>query len=355
MIPSTDRQTWNGLFYLRAAFCVAIVAWHCSVLGTSSVFNPAAFPSHIVEASDVIYLYFCLLGSPMFFLISFFLAAGRRGEKGLAIARIGWLFWLCMFWLTLWTLCRGGFGALGLRYHPSAVWPDIHSLLWHVVTGGSGPYYYFFSLLGLTCVCFAAVRLPRGLVWSLLAASVAAVGLVPLAVARWQSWAWMDAYWMPLNFVPYVFIGILSRDYIDRHPRSSSSPRFTIALLPIFLLFVGLAISEWWYLPHGNNFAHNITAIPMYTRLSVVVGTTAFFFLSFLVTDPPPPWIRFVSDNSLGIYCIHVLLLWFCHIDLLAIGPLRRIPAGAFAFLAVLPLSLLGTVLLRRALGKRLV
>lgn len=342
---SVRRRYYYGFDYLRAIMSLAVVAWHIHLFGISSLFDKSGFTHHAITLSDVINFQLLLLAVPVFFLISLFLFFDHykthdRYFKN-RIKKIAGLygFWLGIFFL-FYAWCYGFVPLL-----PS----DGKNLLMKIISGWSTLYYFFFSLFVMTCLARVVVSWPRYLLWLLLVLSLislwGAAFLVKIGVAP----NYLVAYWNPLNFVPYVFIARLLSGTTDKD-------LFTLFSLPFFLLLLGFVFAacfEWQWMINCNNFSYNDCALPSYTRVSLVLGAFIIFRLSWFIRRRPNRLIRFLSDYSLGLYCLHgyVSLLVYETI----FKTLEGHGAPFIAFIIIVPVSLAVAVVLRRLVGRRLI
>jgi hypothetical protein len=95
---------------------------------------------------------------------------------------------------------------------------------------------------------------------------------------------------------------------------------------------------------HGFDYLRAVMlAISPYTRISVVAGATLLFCLSFFIKGPPDSGIRFLSNYSLGLYCLHGFASIF-YIKLM--GRPDDFPGKFLEFLVVMAASLLTAVAL---------
>ena len=77
----------------------------------------------------------------------------------------------------------------------------------------------------------------------------------------------------------------------------------------MFCAFGAAAILEMAWLPDAHLSAAAGYALPPYTRISVVIGASAVFFLFFPLRRKPPKIIATMSDYSLGLYCLHLFVI----------------------------------------------
>lgn len=336
---------YYGFDYLRAFMSLAVVAWHLQVFGISALFDKNEFLRHAISFSDIINFHLLLLAVPVFFLISLFLFFDHyKTHDRYFKNRIKKISGLYGFWLGLFLLFYAW------RYGFVSLLPtDGKDLLVKITSGWSTLYYFFFSLLLMTCLARIVARMRRSIVWLLLVISLASLWGAAFLVKIGAAPNYLVAYWNPLNFVPYVFIARLWADNADKH-------LCPLRALPFFLLSVGFvfaAFFEWQWMINSNNFQYNGSALPAYTRVSLVLAAVIVFCWSFLLRHRPNRLIRFLSDYSLGLYCLHgyVSLLVYDKIVKMTNKPFSSI----IAFISIILISLAVAVGLRRLLGRRLV
>jgi peptidoglycan/LPS O-acetylase OafA/YrhL len=324
---------------------LAVVAWHIHLFGISTLFDKRLFSHHAITFSDIMNFQFLLLAVPVFFLISLFLFFDHyKTHDGYFKNRIKRIACLYGFWLGLFFLFYVW------RYGFSPLLPtDGKNLLMKITSGWSTLYYFFFSLLIVTCLARMVVLVPRYVVWLLFILSLLSLWGVAFLVKIGVAPNYLVAYWNPLNFVPYVFIARLFSGIADQDLFNFSFLSFSLLLLG----FVFAACFEWQWMICGQHFQYNDCALPAYTRVSLVLGAILVFRLSWFIHRRPNRLIRFLSDYSLGIYCLHgyASLLVYKRI----VSTLGSHGAPLIAFLLIVSLSLAAAVFLRRLLGRRLI
>lgn len=343
--PQADRlprQFYAGFDYLRAGMALAVIAWHLRIFGKSDLFDINRFANNRAEISDIITLYVLLLAVPIFFLISFYLFFEKAKTFRYFLDRLERLSYLYLFWVGLWIIFEGGF---------SYVSSNVHDLPRFFMRGGNSIFYYFFSLILLTCVAYLTTYLPRYALWLFLGVSVGVLGGMPL-IAQYS--INLVAYWNPLNFLPYVFIAALASAYIKHQSDHLFSRRRQILFGVLTILFIVICVSEWKWGLHSHNFKYDDMALPQYTRLSAMAGASILFLLSFSIRRSPGQPFKFFSDYSLGIYCLHPFVMVVYE------RLVKYLPTVPFAytitqFLVVVAVSATGAFLLRRAFSRGLI
>ncbi len=299
---SLGKRFYPGFDYLRVVLSVAVVAWHVRLFGKSDIFDELRFLDHHFAVSDFVNFHILLLAVPAFMLMALFLFVEKvqaRG-RGYFVERVKRLVFLYLLWSSI----------------AIVWWRDIEiarTLAWDwkyvmsvVATGGFSIFYFFFSLILVTLASYIAIKFPRYLLYVLLIASSFLLWVMPLVVAETHSYPYLVAYWNPLNFIPYAFVAVLASSYV-RSP--GFEKRLANLIVFLSLAFVLSSVIEWHLLVHADNFPGNGFAMPAYTRISVVVGASLLFFLSFYLHRPPNVLVRFLSDCSLGLYCVHPFIL----------------------------------------------
>jgi len=343
--PISTHPYHYGFDYLRAFMSLAVVAWHRHLFGMSALFNKNEFSRQAIALSDIINFHFLMLPVPVFFLISIFLFFEHYAEGkhyfSLRIRRIACLYG---FWLGLAFLLHG------YRYGFSPLLPSSGpDLLMRILSGWSTLYYFFPSLLIMTCIAMLVVHCQRIIVWLLLVISLLSLWGVSLLVRIGVVPQVMVAFWNPLNFVPYVFIARLLSDKTNQISKDFFPIPFLFLLSGVFFT----ACVEWKYLQSINNFQFNYCYLPTYTRISLVLEAVMVFCLSFLVRHRPYRLIRFLSDYSLGLYCLHMYVILMVYDQIVINYHVQMAPL--MAFVAIVSLSLIIAVAFRRLVGKYLI
>jgi peptidoglycan/LPS O-acetylase OafA/YrhL len=369
---------------------LGVIAWHLRVFGSSAAFDINRFPGHTLVLSDLINFHLLLLAVPVFFLVSLFLffAKAKRNQRYFR-QRLKKLVGLYFFWTGLWLLVCGKL--YGFFFVLKKI---IENAVIFAVTGGYSLYYFFFSLIILTCVSYAVLKVSRFALWFLAFLSAALLGGLAFVAREVQTLHCLVAFWNPLNFLPYVFISALVFEYrpgsgrcaptgvhsnshasatvvgcvegastFRQKPSASPSPgrlgiivhakwnKIGIVVLFLLLTVFLAAWIEWQWFWGIHNFQYNDFAIPAYTRVSVVGSATLVFLAAFLVRRPPPRWIKILSNYSMGLYCLHgFVFLFFLKFIGAQIHPAGRL----FVFALTVAISLSATACLRRTPIKKL-
>jgi hypothetical protein len=220
---------------------------------------------------------------------------------------------------------------------------------------GISAFFFFFSLIILTCVTYFTVKLPRIILWPLLAASLVLLWIFPVIVITQVPPVSLDfyqasliVYWNPLNFLPYVFISALASRALQNETSDSSVFYFKRTIGLLFIIFFAASICEWLWIKHISNLSHS-GYIPSYMRISVAAGASLLFLFSFSIRHPPGRLFAFLSKYSLGMYCLHPFVMG-AYIELIG-----EHEGSIFFTISILVISALGSYLFRRAFGKGLI
>ncbi len=302
------HDTWYyGIDYLRCFMSLSVIAWHLRLFGETGFFNIDEFRSHTIGWVDIIYFHVFFLAVPIFFLISLFMFIDRRiiTLKYLSM-RIERLAYLYLFWLGAGLLVY-----LNLNNKPMSelfnAWSSsFHQAALVFFSGGFTLYYYFLDLIFLTLFSYVTAVWHCWIQWAMAIVSLMLLWIFP-AIVRWFGmWEITVAYWNILNFIPYVFIANLILHY---RRRLISHLVFKWLTAVLAFTFIVTACCEWqWFVCIGN-FTYNNFAVPPYMRISVAIGTTLLFVISLRVRNPVPDWVKFLSKNSLGLYCLHQIVI----------------------------------------------
>ncbi len=344
-MKGSPQKIYYGFDYLRALMSIGVVTLHMELLGRHTILDIQEYRLHKFSVPDLLNYHMLCLAVPVFFLVSLFLFFEKvHNNRAYFWSRIERLIYIYVFWLLLLILWRGGLNQMLPSY-------DLKSILILIMSGGPSAFYFFFSLCLLTCISFFAMKLPQQAIWVLLATSASLLWMMPFFLFRTGSNPSLVAAWNPANFFVYVFIAILISRYRERLLFKPTSNFFRNLILFLFILFIAASVFEWHWMVDARNFTANQHIIPPYTRISVAVGSLLVFLLSVSVSRPPTVWIKFLSDNSLGLYCFHLFAI---EINDKILNMLKLSTHAVIKFLFVLLVSYACSHLARRAFKKGL-
>lgn len=301
-LKQKNAAHYHGFDYLRAFFSLAVVAWHVDLFRL--LYGQGYDRSLDVLAFNLMQL----MAVPVFFILSFFLyARSREGQSGYFLVRLRRLLMIVFGWMALTAL----FGEIVFHIDSTRIFISFDSLLNFILTGGGlTPYYFLPALLWLTLIAELVWRSnksekPNGaaMLGGALFATLMIIGLLGLAVCTRGDYSWVTRFINPLNFLPYVFMGFFVYS-VSRNTDSGLGPRAVGLLFLVGAIF--FAFAEWSLLPQ---YPYWDFILPMYTRPSLIFGAGALLSLILSVRTAPPNWVRFVSRYSLGLYCVHPMIL----------------------------------------------
>jgi len=235
----------------------------------------------------------------------------------------------------------------------SLIKPDsISKWIIFIFTGGYSVFYFLFSLILLSVISCVLFKLSCRIHWVLLLLSTVPMWIFPVAVKAFNASPILVAFWNPLNFLPYVFISSLTCKYMREKKELIHTILYRRIIIIVFGVCVVSAAIEWCWFSDIHNFVYNGSAFPSLTRMSLVAGAGFLFLVSFYVQRPSWAVIRFLSDYSLGIYCLHGFVCWYY-------DKLKMVRGFSFYsvmdLIIVISVSLALSVILRRAFSNGLI
>ena len=290
------KQHIESIDYLRAIMSVFVVIWHLGGAGKTGLYTPG-FAEHSIVWQDVVNFYVLLLAVPTFFFVSFYLFALKPGSIASLGKRLKRFFLLFVFWAVVFSLFHRGQEGL-IRTLQFAV-QDIGNFSLVFLSGMNTHYYFFASLFILVIFAFLFRRVHQGVLIGLFALSVISVATLPIVTEQTGKPIY-SAYWNPLNFTPYLFLGLLfarNNDLI-----LSNRNRFLTGAIITFLV---AAIYEWNFLPGSVLLKSQTIAFPAYMRPSLVFAVAAIAILLFSSRLRSNVVVGFMSNYSLALFCLH--------------------------------------------------
>jgi hypothetical protein len=346
-----SRNNWYlGLDYLRPLMSFAVIAWHLHLFGETGFFDIDKFKTQNISFVDIVYFQVLLLSVPTFCLISLFVFSSRRiiNLKYL-LKRIERLFYLYLFWLSTGLLIYMNIKNNSLLVLFNSLTSDFYQFVLFLFSGGFTLYYFFLNLIFLTILAYFTISWGHRLQWLLMGISTMLFWVIPAVVCHFKICEFLLAYWNVINFIPYVFISNL----INHYKKKLEAPDiFWRCCFFLAILCFITAYCEWqWFVCIGN-FKYNGFAIPPYMRISVAIGATLLLVSCLRIRQPAPKWIKFLSDCSLGLYCLHMIVI----ILLQKTNFYEAIHYFRFIeFVVVISISIVLTVLFRRAFRSGLI
>ncbi len=287
-------KVFNGFEYARVVFIILIVLWHTVDLESINGLFDAWF-----------YYNFCLLGVPVFFIISLFLFDLRVDSKaGYLASRVGRITSIYAFWVLVNIAVAVSSGAVEV----SSAYDAFR------LTQENG-LFFLANLLLLYAVSYLVRDWAVKTLYLSLAASSAAVILTPLAVQYIGLPSMLVSYVVPVNYLPLVFLAaIAAARRLGGGVHEPLNQAFKY-----FLLYCVASLLEWVIYPASDAWAPFI--VPTYMRMSLVFGAAAVFYAALETTKRPGRLASYISNISLGIYLMH---FHFIELDrLLLLNPSR--------------------------------
>lgn len=301
-ITGSRQDYLPGFDYLRAFFCVAIVALHSVAFGRPRPFVSDQFYLGWPKLNEIMILNIIMLGVPVFMLMSLVLYIRKRLQhkdylqKRVKRLTLLYVFWVCIGILTTYSMAT-------LLHEPKPGYFDsLLNIIETIMSGANNVYYYLFSLLIWTVVVDVLVLNKK----LFLQNSCSRTAVFVLALILFGIYPYIFSvlgipvrHWTPLNFAPYCCGAVLIWDQHD-------SPN-QMKLWIFGTLFVVFSILEWKYFPYycWRNYTGFI--LPEYTRISLVFGSLFVVLASMNIRSSPPAMIKYLAVYSLGIYCLHGL------------------------------------------------
>jgi hypothetical protein len=277
---------------------VFVVIWHMGGGGHSLIFSRQDYTKHAFVFSDFLNFHVLLLAVPVFIFISIYLFSIKQPSLATLRKRVARLALLLTFWPLILIFYNAGYRGLA-----SLPWAPPANAVYTILQAGQTIYYFFPSLIVCLCVACIFLRLNLKLQIILMLASLALLVALPI-LTKISNYYVASAYWNPFNFVPLTFAAVLVAQNTSFMLRRRV---LVIALSLLFSLF--FSILEWRYATGHIFFLGQSHAIPAYTRPSLLFEVIAIFAAAMDPRIKASGVIRFMSRNSLALYCLHPFLL----------------------------------------------
>lgn len=292
-MPIKNQRWHSGFDWLRAGFICFVVCMHLNVMQTMSGQTVS------VTIFDLIHFNLLCVAVPGFLLISHFLLFQKCHTWPDFRTRIKDSISLYLFWVGAWVLVT--------KSKPEF---SLVGLVEFFLRGGGWAYYFFAVLILNTLICAAISRLSsRVMLCGFLVSAVATQALFHMLANNQHAWMKSATYWWPACFVSIPFAAGL----LDRWLKQiiSSSRSWWLALLCALVLSIALSSLEWSH--RGSAGLIDLRPfLPEYLRISLVFSACVLFLLALKI-NYVPRFIKFISRNSLGIFCLHVFVLGGVH------------------------------------------
>jgi len=291
------KQHIDSIDYLRALMSVFVVLWHMGGAGKSGLYTPE-FAQHQVSLPDILNFYVLLLAVPTFFFVSFYLFALVPRSFKTLMNRMSRFLILLLFWTVIYTfIVRGGFEGLGYLYKYLIQSPV--SAYWVVFNAGGSVYYFFSSLFLLVFLVFAFHGANNRMLFAGLLVTTLSLAVIP-SITEATGFILLSAYWSPLNFTPYIFLGLL----FARNQEVLQRLKWKLAAW-LAVGFLAAAVFEWNFSIGVVHFKSQTYAIPCYMRPSLVFAVAIIGLLMLTSNIRSNIVVRFMARYSLALFCLH--------------------------------------------------
>lgn len=297
-MPS-QKTYFYGFDYVRAIFCIFVVAWHNFIFGKPTYFHFNTIDNFSPTIPDILYFNILLLAVPVFFQLSLVLYILNSSSKNSSYfgRRIIRLLALFTFWSSSILLFR----SFILGWNINEFFLNFNETIKTIVSGGRSRFFYFFSLIILTALTESILLYLQGKKHKntfIIAGFVLSLIILIISPHFFAKANLLFNYSNPINFIPYVFSAFIVVGLLKK-----SNNTFTLSVL--LLLYILFSIFEWTSIQYSLWSSYWKFILPPYTRVSVVFGTMFIVGLFGKVNKPPPKIISLLSSYSLGIYCLH--------------------------------------------------
>jgi len=292
------KTRFEGIDYLRAIMSVFVVLWHMNAAGRSLIFSADKYKLHEFTLSDLVNFNLLLLAVPTFFLISNFLYAQGEVNRTSLQKRLKRIFTLLVFWPITYIIFDQSFVGLSFLIPQS-----YRELVIIILTAGDTIYYFFVSLIICLLLTHLIARLSLWL--QILGFFTTALLLASLPIITIFSGIYqLSAFWNPLNFIPYSFAAVLISQNLGFIQTNKK-----ILLSASIILWIVISLFEWRYFVGAIFQMGSDSAIPAYTRSSLLFGAIACFILATSERAKSNKTIKFMSKYSLSLYCLHIFMM----------------------------------------------
>ncbi|MBE9137188.1 acyltransferase family protein [Nodosilinea sp. LEGE 07088] len=317
--PVRQQNVFEGLHFLRAIFSISIVA-----LKTYVFYIPNLFIT-----SDVVFLpsaTVAYLAVPVFLQISLFLFYFKSDNEGLvyfAKKRLRRLIYTYLFWVGSITI----FEALFWRGSIESIIFSLKGVIEFIVSGNTTPYFFFFSLIFVTCLAqllllsFFRIESKLKKAISYCGLILSCIMVVGFATAnffmiqkgfQWPGIGFFDSLsqwdYNPLVFIPYIFTAFITVQELEENNLQQFNGSLRLKLWILFSLAIAFFIFEWHLTALGILINLGHAPLQHYMRPSLIFGSWLLLYLALLSEQRVPVIVKFISQCSLGIYGFHVFL-----------------------------------------------
>jgi peptidoglycan/LPS O-acetylase OafA/YrhL len=182
--------------------------------------------------------------------------------------------------------------------------------------------------------------------------------LIALGVYSWllngYKWTQRDYYWLPTSFLMMPFLALIITPHLQRIVNDA---KFRLSLVVLLALIAcAFAAFEWHNAAPPEIALDSRSWLPWHERISVQFTGVAIVVLGLGYKRKAGRFISFLSNNSLGIYCMHAFLVGVCsRAAVRFLGEYNPWFVHLVGFLVTIALAACFTEFLRRAFKHRLV
>jgi hypothetical protein len=294
----------NGFDYLKVGIYFMVAFAHQMIMGARNVFpyfDAATYQQFTPSGYQVLVLSGIFLSLPIYFQISLFLYAQKvsPGDYGRLKKRLSYLARLAIFWMIVCVAFQVVFQ--NQPFKPMVA--NAASIFRLIAAGGGLHMYFLFALIYLTAlthfyVLFIDRIKPAGKLITMLLFYFLALLLTffqPFYIAK-------DLHTLPFQYLGYVtavpLIQACLKD-VTLHRK---------ALIVSGIGFLIFTVLDWLLIPFYGKTGYLFIMIPLYARLSLVLGALFFVLLACYYPLPENKTIRVLVGYTLGVICLHLLL-----------------------------------------------
>jgi peptidoglycan/LPS O-acetylase OafA/YrhL len=340
---SVEQKSYlPGFEYLRV-LCMCMVLYTHNEIASKYMNQYLNSISSSPHWMDVVCYQLRTIAVPIFTLISMILFVSKDRSKQELKARIVNLAYIFLFWSFI--------GIMTSRARPKE---GIFEWFQFFYTGGYSEYYFINNLIVCTILSYWASKMTRKLTIVLFVISIILCFSMFLWFASGYYWLYMRGAWTPTAFIMMPFAAVLLKPYV-LGSHAASSAKYRIVLI-LGLLTVVFAFIEWRFHAPFELIGEYRQWLPWHSRLSNHFLAMIVVILASGVRRKSGKLIRYLSKNSLGVYCSHWIIMWnIVYASDRYLTHISPFLSFAVSYLAVFAICLIFTEFLRRALQHRLV
>lgn len=331
-----------ALDYLRVFAMILVIANHDTVANEFLIQKTREY-SESINIFDILRYQIRPGGVSIFMFISMLLFTKSFRSYDDLKKRVSNLLYLFGFWSSFYILFD--------RCKPNPTFWGVLEFVWR---GGGWLYYFIPNLILCSCLGWLGQRMTtKGKYFGALAGVLVALG-VYFWLLQGFKWTKVEYYWLPTSFLMMPFLALIITPFLQRIVNDVKF-RLGLALL-LSSIAVAFAIFEWSNTAPRDIVFDTRTWLPWHERISVQFTGVAIVVLGLGYKRKAGKVISFLSNNSLGIYCMHAFLVGFCsRAAVRYLGDYNPWLVHFIGFISTIALAAVFTEFLRRAFKHRLV